>query len=144
MKDREDEQASLFDQPRHRTDKDARPVTRGELRRIPIARNDDLETSHESAADKNKRSRATNCNQILAHVRSHPGQVCSVISAEIGMEYHEVGRRVSDLINAGLAEYGEQEISPLTGKKCHSVWPVGQVPAVDLLGNRLSNREHEN
>ncbi|MDE2100900.1 MAG: winged helix-turn-helix domain-containing protein [Patescibacteria group bacterium] len=71
---------------------------------IPIAANQDPETSHESARRVNASgSRKAHARMVLELVRLHPGSTsCELHAAQYVLDRHEVSRRLSDLLHAGL------------------------------------------
>ena len=73
----------------------------------PIARTSDIETSHEAAeAITVSGKRGSLCNEFMALIEANPGLTVGELALLAKMESHRVGRRLSDLKNAGRMVYG--------------------------------------
>lgn len=90
---------------------------------IPVARMTDDHTSHEAAeAITISGDRERLCTAILAEIKRRPGgMTAGEIADALGIECHTVGRRTSDLFNAGEIQKSGSRRWHGTGRR-QNVW----------------------
>lgn len=80
------------------------------------ARRRDDASSHEAAARMNDSGRtATHQAIVLECLRNHPCETAPELAARLGMDRVEVGRRLSDLLRAGLASKAARRVCRIHG-----------------------------
>ena len=70
--------------------------------------------------------RQTNKEIALSAVRSVPGWTSRELADLVGMDYHEMRRRLSDLVDErdGRVRHGEQRVCRFAGRNCVTWWPT--------------------
>ena len=95
----------------------------------PIVRLSDPETSQQAAeAITNSGKRESLCNEFMALIEEHPGLTVGELALKAHMESHRVGRRLSDLKNAGRMVYGAPR--KFDGINQATCWPAQQQGAL--------------
>ena len=92
----------------------------------PKAHKGDPITSHRAIANHEASGRAeTHRAIVLAALRMHGGRTGRELAAAIpDMDYHEVYRRLSDLLNDEQARQGEQKTCWIAKKRCVTWWAI--------------------
>ena len=91
----------------------------------PIARRTDPVTSHRAAKEHtDSGKRQTNMERVVAGVHKAPGRTSRELAAYLGMDYHEVARRLPDAENKGLVRKGEPRTCHENARAACSWWPV--------------------
>lgn len=90
-----------------------------------LARKTDPITSHIAAnkfvaSGKHKTSKA----KVLAAIEAYPGCTAGELSRLTGIDYTELNRRASDLVNCGKARRGQARLCQVQGSKCTTLYPA--------------------
>ncbi len=106
------------------------PVLRDVSRLLPIARSSDPRTSHLAGEHVTATNRNRDCARLLKVIRANPG----LIGAELrdfldpplgeGAMGDSVGKRMSDLVNRGLAYYEGEKRNSESGRLCGRIYAV--------------------
>lgn len=133
-------QLTLFDDDVIETDnKPVEPAT------IPIShmsRATDPSTSHAAAEQHVKSGKAdSNRKKVLAGIEISPGQTSDELADALGMDRHEVARRLPELEHQGMVRKGDKRKSWLTGNECVTWWPTQQI--IELPDMPANNDEME-
>lgn len=96
----------------------------------PVARADDPHTSYLAEAELSEK-RVGIVRKVYAYVVAHPGQTSGQISEGLGMEHHEVWRRVSDAKGLGLIYASGKRLWEGSGRQQGCWWPVVASPTTD-------------
>ena len=87
-----------------------------ELKRM--SRRTDPATSHEAAAELVRSGRLdTQCSEVYAALRRHPGATSAEIAAAEGLDRFLVARRLPDLVSRGLAERCQSRVCKVKGTR---------------------------
>lgn len=96
----------------------------------PVSRAADPQTSYLAEAGLSEK-RVGTVRKVYAFVVEYPGRTSGEISEGLGMEHHEVWRRVSDAKNLGLIYASGKRLWEVTGKQQGCWWPVVSKAASD-------------
>ncbi len=96
----------------------------------PVARADDPHTSYLAEAELSEK-RIGIVRRVYAFVVAHPGRTSGEISEGLGMEHHEVWRRVSDAKSLGLIYASGKRLWEGSGRQQGCLWPVVASPTTE-------------
>tara|TARA_R110002110_G_scaffold251626_1_gene467455 strand:+ start:1306 stop:1662 length:357 start_codon:yes stop_codon:yes gene_type:complete len=79
------------------------------------------------AAERVERNGTAQSNRdaVRQCVQQQPGMTSAEIARVIGVDRHEGGRRVSDLVKAMQVKYGQRRLCTVRGTSMQTVWPSG-------------------
>jgi hypothetical protein len=106
-----------------------RPTVEEQLSLPPASHRRDPASSFEAEAEVTlSGQRQTNKEIVLRAVRVVRGLTSRELADLIGMDYHEVRRRLSDLVDDrdGRVRHGEQRPCRFAGRKCVTWWPTNK------------------